>query len=163
MAAKLKTPYHASLSPRATHARELRADVRSEAPASGICRSARVLIMDDDFTLQKLHKRYASHAGYAVEIVSNGEAMLAAYKKAKQTGRPFDLVVIDLTVSCGMGGKEAIPKLIEYDPDARAVLSTGYAASMEESYWRKMGFAGSLPKPYEMGTFSQLVKDSLDK
>ena len=39
--------------------------------------------------------------------------------------RPFDLVILDLTVKNGMGGKEAVKVFKQMNPNVRAVVSSG--------------------------------------
>jgi DNA-binding NarL/FixJ family response regulator len=76
-------------------------------------------------------------------------------------GRPFDLVILDLTVPGGMGGKETIKKLLEVDPGVRAIVSSGYSKDMTLAEYRKFGFSGVIAKPYRVSEFSKAVKDAL--
>ncbi|MDH3344276.1 MAG: hypothetical protein OEL58_03480 [Desulfobacteraceae bacterium] len=47
--------------------------------------------------------------------------------------KPYDVVILDLTVPGGMGGKEAINKLLEIDPEVKAIVSRGYS---DDPGWR---------------------------
>ena len=59
------------------------------------------------------------------------------------------LVILDLTLPGGMGGKEALKKLIEIDPTVNAIVSSGYAMDATMSRYQDFGFRGVIAKPYE--------------
>ena len=65
--------------------------------------------------------------GYEVDSASNGNEAVELYQRARQLGKPFDAVIMDLTVPGGLGGKHAIRKLKKLDPTVRAIVSSGYA------------------------------------
>ncbi|MBI2399883.1 MAG: response regulator, partial [Deltaproteobacteria bacterium] len=80
---------------------------------------------------------------------------------AMAEGRPFDLVILDLTVPGGMGGKETMKKLMELDPKVRAIVSSGYSKDMILAEYKKFGFSGVIAKPYRVSDFSRVVKEAL--
>jgi DNA-binding response OmpR family regulator len=55
-----------------------------------------VLLIDDDAALTRLVGEYLGGAGFAVESCADGAAGLAALRRGARTGRPFDLLVLDL-------------------------------------------------------------------
>jgi len=61
--------------------------------------------------------------GYEVQLASDGLETIELYGKAKGAGRPFDCVLMDLTIPGAMGGKEAIQKLLEIDPNVTVIVS----------------------------------------
>jgi CheY-like chemotaxis protein len=67
-----------------------------------------------------------------------------------QARDPFDVVIMDLTIPGGMGGKEAIKKLLEIDPNATVIVSSGYATDPIMSEYRKHGFKAVIAKPYSV-------------
>jgi len=81
-----------------------------------------------------------------------------AQKMARDKGRPFDLVILDLTVKGGMGGEEAIAKIREIDPNVKAVVSSGYADSPIVADYRAYGFSAVLNKPFRLAS----LKDCLN-
>lgn len=119
--------------------------------------SGRVLIMDDKLEVREAAGEMLSHIGYEVEFARDGSELLRTYKSAKQEGRPFDTVIMDLTVPGGMGGKEAIEKLLIFDPDVKAIVSSGYSSDPILEKYEKYGFKGVLPKPYEMEKLSDVL------
>jgi len=77
--------------------------------------------------------------------------------KAKQTGKPFDLVIMDLTIPGGLGGKDTIRKLLELDPGVKAIVSSGYSNDPIMAEFEKHGFCGVVGKPYTIKTLSEAV------
>jgi len=108
----------------------------------------RVLIMDDEALICAALKCVLKQAGYHAESVANGQEALDAYAQAMKAGMAYDVVIMDLTIAGGMGGKEAIVKLLALDPKAKAIVSSGYSDDPVVTEFRKHGFCGLLPKPY---------------
>ena len=117
-----------------------------------------ILVMDDDKIVLNVVGLMLKRLGYQVEFAEDGEKALSLYEKAMQSGRPFDLVLMDLIVPNGMGGKEATPKILALDPQAKVVVSSGYSHDPIMANYKKYGFCGVLKKPYSMEELSQLLK-----
>jgi PAS domain S-box-containing protein len=117
----------------------------------------RILVMDDMEAMMMVAGEILQVLGYEVELSTNGEEAIEAYKKAKECGQPFDAVVFDLTVPGGMGGEEACRILLEYDPDLIAVASSGYSTSNVMSDYEASGFKGVVPKPYRIKDMSDTL------
>ena len=99
--------------------------------------------------------------GYAVTETNDGEAALAAYRTAMEAGEKFDLVISDLTIPGGMGGQETIRRLLELDPEVRAIVSSGYANDPVMSRYEDFGFSGMIAKPYELDALGRKVAEVL--
>jgi DNA-binding NarL/FixJ family response regulator len=84
------------------------------------------------------------------------------YKQARQDDSPFDVVIMDLTIPGGMGGKEALSKLLEIDPSVKAIVSSGYANDPIMSNFEQYGFAGVVPKPYKIEDLSTVLEKLAD-
>ncbi|HKK17273.1 MAG TPA: ATP-binding protein, partial [Opitutales bacterium] len=117
----------------------------------------RILVMDDMEAMMMVAGEILNALGYQVEFATNGEEAIDAYKKAKESGNPFDAVVFDLTVPGGMGGEEASNILIEYDPDLVAIASSGYTTSNVMSDYRNSAFKAVVPKPYRIKEMSDAL------
>jgi two-component system cell cycle sensor histidine kinase/response regulator CckA len=116
-------------------------------PAKGSPKK-RVLVMDDEEMLRKLVRQMLYRMGYAVETVKNGFEAIEAYKKQKDSGEPFDAVILDLTVKGGMGGEQTIGELLKIDPQVRAIVSSGYYNDPVLADFEKYGFKSAMAKPY---------------
>jgi PAS domain S-box-containing protein len=116
-----------------------------------------VLMMDDEEIVRDLAYGILSNIGYKVTIAADGAEAIELYKKAKQFGRPFDAVIMDLTVPGGMGGREATRKLTEIDPEAKVIVSSGYSNDPIMFDFRKHGFSDVIAKPYKVKELSEVL------
>ncbi|MFA6092646.1 MAG: ATP-binding protein [Elusimicrobiota bacterium] len=123
--------------------------------------SGRVLIMDDEAPVAAVLKRMLEHLGYLADSVKDGKAALNAYKKALKTDKPYAAVIMDLTIPGGMGGMEAVKKLHALDPEAVAIVSSGYANDPVMSEYASHGFVGMLSKPYLLEDVSETVRRAI--
>ena len=130
--------------------------VEPEKPA--VC-TGRILVMDDEGAIRKLYSQSLSRLGYEPEMAKDGAEAIELYKRAMDSGKPFDTVILDLTIKGGAGGKEVIKQLIKIDPDIKAIVSSGYSSDPVMTNFRAYGFIGALPKPYAMKD----LKDMLSK
>jgi PAS domain S-box-containing protein len=126
--------------------------------AAPVVRKGRVLVMDDEDLVRNIAAVMVRSLGHDVEVSATGEEAIATYRDALSAGRRFDVVILDLTIRGGMGGEEAIKKLLELDPDVKAVVSSGYVDSSTMSDYEARGFSACLTKPYVIET----LKDTLN-
>jgi len=124
--------------------------------------SGRILVMDDEELVRDVAAEMLSILGYEAEFALEGRQALELFSRARAEGRPFDLVILDLTVPGGMGGKETMQKLLEMDPAVKAIVSSGYSKDMILAEYRKFGFSGVIAKPYRVSEFSKAVKSVLE-
>ena len=117
--------------------------------------------MDDEAPLAKVLKRILEKLGYESESVADGQSALDAYEKALKACKPYDAVIMDLTIPGGMGGKEAMSKLLALDPEAKALVSSGYSDDTVVAEFRKHGFGGTLTKPYNLADVSEALRKLL--
>lgn len=120
--------------------------------------SGSILVMDDDPSIHGVFRASLAELGYEVEIVEDGEAALRSWFSAMAEGRPFDAVIMDLTVPGGMGGKEAMAELRRRDPDAVGIVISGYSKDPVMSDCQASGFAGALPKPFNVANLGKLLR-----
>jgi PAS domain S-box-containing protein len=135
----------------------------SEDNAAIISGVGRILIMDDDKDIRASVEVFIERIGYEVEFAEDGTQAIEMYNKGLDTGRTFDAVILDLTVPGGMGGKEAIIKLLEIDPKVKVVVSSGYADDPIMSEYRNYGFSAALSKPYSIKALSKLLHEVLKR
>ncbi|MBM3298505.1 MAG: response regulator [Deltaproteobacteria bacterium] len=126
-------------------------------------RGGRILFMDDDETIREMAGDLLAAMGYEAVIVRDGKEAINAYVEAKRRGVPFDVVIMDLTVRGGMGGKEALEELLRIDPTVKAVASSGYSYSPVMADFARYGFADVLTKPYDVAGFNRVLQHILCK
>ncbi len=117
--------------------------------------TGRVMIMDDEEMVRNLAEKILLKYGFEVVSVSDGWQALNEYHKARDENRPIDLVIMDLTIPGGMGGKETIRRLLEIDPQARALVASGYSNDPIMANYLDYGFRAVISKPY---TITELVR-----
>jgi PAS domain S-box-containing protein len=112
-------------------------------------RPGRVLVMDDEEVVRSLVRRLLEQEGHEVELVADGQAAIGAYESAHGQGRPFDAVILDLTVRDGVGGEKTIRELLKIDPAVKAIVMSGYASDPVILDPEHYGFKGVLAKPFD--------------
>ncbi|MBA4136510.1 MAG: hypothetical protein C0518_04250 [Opitutus sp.] len=120
---------------------------------------ARVLFMDDEEPIREMAEMFIRRLGADFVGVPDGGAALRVYDEARKSGMPFDVVVMDLTVPGGMGGREAIEKLRMLDPKVRAIVSSGYSRDPVLGSFRQHGFCAILPKPYGLDQLRRVLTE----
>ena len=124
-------------------------------------RRGSILIMDDEEAICELVAATLTPLGLTVAIANDAPKTLHLYEEAFLLGRPFDMVIMDLTIPGGMGGKEAVKRLKEIDPNARAIVSSGYAMDPIMSRYRDYGFCGVIAKPYDVSQLEEVIHEVL--
>ncbi len=110
--------------------------------------SGKILIMDDEELVQDVASEILSELGYQVEVASDGMEALEKYRRAKQTGEAFDVVIMDLTIPGGVGGKIAIQEFKKFDPEVKAIVASGYSSDPIIANYTEYGFVGCVRKPF---------------
>jgi two-component system cell cycle sensor histidine kinase/response regulator CckA len=118
----------------------------------------RILVMDDEEGLRVLLMACLTNLGYNVQTAQDGAEAIALFEDAISSGRRFDAVLLDLTVSGGMGGIEAAARLKELDSSVKLIVSSGYSDAAIMSDFRKYGFDGVIPKPWRIAEMSEVLK-----
>ena len=140
-----------------TSARALPTDSQPE--GKWLTGQGRVLVMDDEPDILSLSHVVLKRLGYEAELARDGAEALRRYREAAEAGKPFSAVIMDLTIPGGMGGKEAIRRLLELDPQARAIVSSGYSNDPVMAEFRKHGFRGVVAKPYQIHELARVLRE----
>ena len=111
--------------------------------------------MDDERPIREMIKSALQRHGYEVRDATNGEEAIVLYKAARDRGTPYHATIMDLTIPGGMGGREAAQKLLDYDPGAKIILSSGYSDDPVMTKFEQNGIRAVLAKPF-------VIKDLID-
>jgi two-component system, cell cycle sensor histidine kinase and response regulator CckA len=125
--------------------------------------AGRVLIMGDKPEIRDIERAYLEHMGYEVRETKDGREAVDVYRKAFESGAPFDLVILDLTVREGLGGQLAMEKLLMIDPGVRAIITSGYVDVPVVEHYGDYGFLGALKRPFKEAELKNIVETILHK
>jgi CheY-like chemotaxis protein len=123
----------------------------------------KVLLMDDEQIIIDVTLEVLRFLEYDVQFAREGTEALALYKREKEAGVPFDLVILDLSVPEGLGGKDAIGILKAYDPAVKAIVSSGYSNDPVVMDYAQYGFSGRLSKPYKISDLKEILEQLIKK
>ncbi len=120
--------------------------------------TGRVLFMDDEPGISALTATMLESLSYKYDLARNGEEAIALYRRYLNVGRPYDAVILDLTIVGGMGGEQCFEELRKLDPEVRAIVASGYDDDDLARQFIAKGFCGYLTKPYRIGDLGKTLK-----
>jgi CheY-like chemotaxis protein len=123
----------------------------------------KVLLMDDEQIILDVTLEVLRFLEYDVMFARDGTAALSLYKHENEAGVPFDLVILDLSVPEGLGGKDTIALLKAYDPAVKAIVSSGYSNDPVVQDFSQYGFSGRLSKPYRISDLKEVLEQLIKK
>ncbi len=121
-----------------------------------------ILVMDDEEIICRLMREMLSKMGHSVETSYCGDEAIQKYEKNLKSGHPFDVVIMDLTIRGGAGGRETVKRVLAIDPDAKVIVSSGYADDPVMANYTEYGFKGVVAKPYTMSQLRNVLTTVLD-
>ncbi|MCX7914523.1 MAG: ATP-binding protein, partial [Thermodesulfovibrionales bacterium] len=125
-------------------------------------KTGKVLIVDDDVVIREILKGFLDHLGYQTVCAQEGQEAIDLYKEAMMSEMPFDLVIMDLTIPGGMGGKEAINELLKIDPKVRAIVTSGYSNDSVMAEYKEYGFKAALTKPFKIDSLKEAISIAMN-
>jgi len=117
----------------------------------------RIMVMDDEEMLLDVAAQMLMHLGYEVIQVRDGIEALKRYRELQEAGTPVDAVIMDLTIPGGMGGKEAVRKILEMDPEAKVIVASGYSNDPIIANYSRYGFRAAITKPFDLQQISRAL------
>ena len=123
----------------------------------------RILVMDDQEHIRDIVEQELNELGYTAVTCSNGTEAIEKYQDARDSGNPFQAVMLDLTIPGGMGGRETIEHLKEFDPSVTAIVASGYSDDPVVTDYRDYGFTGAITKPFSIESLGEVLHEVLNK
>jgi len=117
--------------------------------------------MDDEEMLRRVVSMMLESMEIDVDTASEGAEAVAMYQRSLDEGSKYDVVILDLKVSEGMGGIEAAQKILESDSEALVYISTGFSSDPIITDYRRYGITGAIAKPYTAEELRALVSRAL--
>jgi PAS domain S-box-containing protein len=118
---------------------------------------ARVMVMDDDAMLRDIAGSQLKHLGHKVVVVPDGDTAIERYKELLNTEKHIDIIIMDLTIPGGMGGKEAVQHILGINPDAQVIVASGYSNDPVMADCKKYGFSASVAKPFDLKELEKAI------
>ncbi len=138
-------------------------EVVNKAEGSEELGALRILVMDDDEIIQDMAISMFEMLGHSIDIASDGNEAIKMYVKAQNKNLPYDVVIMDLTIPGGMGGKVAVKEILNIDSKAKVVVSSGYSNDPVMAEYSKYGFVASIRKPYRLNEMKEVLKKIMQK
>jgi PAS domain S-box-containing protein len=138
-------------------------DVKEEKKTDVSKINGKILVMDDESVLLDVVSKVLQHIGCDTEGATDGTDAVKLYRKAMKSGKPFDAVILDLTIPGGMGGKETIKRLLKIDPDVKAIVSSGYSNNPVLANFQDYGFISLVTKPYRIDQLREVLQSVLQE
>jgi PAS domain S-box-containing protein len=129
-------------------------DEENIAPLTG---PLKIMVMDDNKMLRNVARAQLSHLGHDAILVSCGDEALDKYKELLDSGETVDLFIMDLTIPGGMGGAEATQLILEHNPEAKIIVSSGYSTDPIMANFQEYGFSGSIAKPLDLEKLEKTI------
>ncbi len=115
-----------------------------------------ILIMDDEQSIRHILSTMLMHLGHSSIATSHGEDALRVFNKTLYD-RPFDLIISDLTVPGGMGGKLLVKELQKISPEVKVIVTSGYSTDPVLAKYQSYGFADRLVKPFRLKELREVL------
>ncbi len=119
----------------------------------------KTLVMDDDPFVLEIAKQMLDYLGHEVLLAKDGEEAIKIFKEHRKSGVAIDLIIMDLTIPSGMGGKEAVREILTLDPEAKVIVSSGYSNDSVMADSHEYGFKGAIKKPFLVADLNKIITE----
>jgi len=123
---------------------------------------ARILFVDDEFSITRLASMLLPQYGIAVETENDSQKALVTFREHSED---FDLLVTDQTMP-GITGVDLTREILRVRPDMPVILCTGYSETVSPEQARAAGICEYILKPPDFqqmaATIQRLVFPAID-
>lgn len=117
-----------------------------------------ILVVDDIKEQREIASGMLTKLGYNVIAVPSGEEALNYMQD-----NAADLLVLDMIMQPGMDGLETYQKILQFHPEQKAVIASGFSESEMVKEAQSIGAGTYVKKPYSFEKIGMAVKDELMK
>lgn len=121
----------------------------------------KIMVMDDEEMVRDIAQAMIDRLGHEVVLAQDGTEALELYKEQSDSGEPIDVIIMDLTIPGGMGGKEAVKEILAINPDAKVIVSSGYSNDPAMANCQEYGFVAAVVKPYQLQELTNVINQVL--
>ncbi len=123
----------------------------------------RILVMDDEPAVRQWIGEALEKMGYEPSFAENGEEAVSTHAVALAAQNPFRALIMDLTVPGAMGGRQALEQIRRRQPDAVAIVASGYSNDPVMAEFERYGFKAALPKPFDFDALARALQNVLSE
>ena len=134
---------------------------RSEEAMKTAGHKAKIMIMDDEKLIRDVTSAMLNLLGHEVIPAKDGKEAIKLYQQHNDAGEPIDIIIMDLTIPGGMGGKEAVGEILTINPRAKVIVSSGYSHDPVMAHYQDHGFIAALVKPFQLQDFTDALNQAL--
>lgn len=116
-----------------------------------------ILLADDEEAVRRLGRTLLEKLGYQVLLATDGDEAVERFRSTRGIG----LVILDVVMP-RMSGREALRLMLQADPQAKVIISSGFMMERKPEDFIREGAKGFLKKPYLLEPLAQLVRQTLD-
>jgi CheY-like chemotaxis protein len=117
-----------------------------------------ILIVDDDEAQCTVALRLLKKLGYRATAVNSGMEAVEYIKN-----NPQDLILLDMIMPDGIDGTETYQQILEFYPNQKAIIVSGYAESSRVEKARQLGIDMYIRKPLTLKLIASCIRKMLDK
>ncbi|MFZ5452473.1 MAG: hybrid sensor histidine kinase/response regulator [Thermodesulfobacteriota bacterium] len=133
--------------------------IKTEEDRELITGEGAILVMDDEPMVREVLGKMLTSLGYEAIFAQDGAEAIEIFTELHHQRKKLAAVILDLTVPGAMGGKETIKRLLEIDPQVKALVSSGYSEDPIMSNFPQYGFSGVMLKPYRVSELSKILSE----
>jgi PAS domain S-box-containing protein len=116
----------------------------------------KILVVDDMKEQQEMARMILERLGYRVDT-AGGDEEAVQYLRSNRV----DLVLLDMIMEDGMDGLETYRRILEINPNQKALIVSGFSEGDRVQDALAMGASGYVRKPYLFNTMAPAVKGAL--
>jgi two-component system cell cycle sensor histidine kinase/response regulator CckA len=123
----------------------------------------KILLMDDEKSIRDIYQRIFTALGYQTYLACNGVEAITLLKESLKLGNKFDIVILDLNIAKGMGGKDTIKELKKIDANIKSIAVSGCSDDPVLIKYKQYGFDAVLTKPFKVKELQNIIKQLIDR
>ncbi|MFT5697449.1 MAG: two-component system cell cycle sensor histidine kinase/response regulator CckA [Desulforhopalus sp.] len=116
-----------------------------------------ILVVDDSKEQRLIAADILRHLGYKVISLSSGEGAVDFLHS-----NDVDLVILDMLMEPGISGLETFKRILEFKPDQKAVVASGYSQQTSIAEAHSLGIADFIVKPYSVERIGESLQKVLE-
>lgn len=118
---------------------------------------AKIMVMDDEEMVRNVARAMLTQLGHDVVLAHDGDEAIHLFRESMELKEPIDLIIMDLTIPGAMGGKDAVKGILDINPSAKVLVSSGYSNDPIMANFKNYGFCAALVKPFHLQDLSKVI------